>query len=54
MEEVRSELKRQGNKVNNEDWQKALDLDLMIDLLKKGNKERAKAALLDNLKALQK
>ncbi|MFC1981208.1 bifunctional precorrin-2 dehydrogenase/sirohydrochlorin ferrochelatase [Chloroflexota bacterium] len=54
VEEVRSELKRQGIKVNSDDWQKALDLDLMIDLLKKGNKERAKAALLDNLKALQK
>ncbi|MFC1929612.1 bifunctional precorrin-2 dehydrogenase/sirohydrochlorin ferrochelatase [Chloroflexota bacterium] len=54
VEEVRSELKRQGIKVNSDGWQKALDLDLMIDLLKKRNKERAKAALLDNLKALQK
>ncbi|MFC2013882.1 bifunctional precorrin-2 dehydrogenase/sirohydrochlorin ferrochelatase [Chloroflexota bacterium] len=54
VEEVRSELKRQGIKVNSDDWQKALDLDLIIDLLKQGNKERAKAALLNNLKALQK
>ena len=51
---MRSELKRQGIKVNSDEWQKALDLDLMIDSSKKRNKEPAKAALLDNLKALQK
>lgn len=52
--EVRSEIRGQGTKVNGDDWQKALDLDLLIDLLKKGNSEKARALLLSNLKALQK
>lgn len=54
IKEVRVELGRRGIKVNSDNWQKALDLDLMVDLIKKGNKERAKAFLLDNLKASQK
>ena len=52
VEEVRGELKQQGVKVNSDVWQKALDLELLIDLIKKGNKEQAKAALFDNLKAI--
>lgn len=51
--EVRAELRRKGIKVAGDDWQKALDLDLMIDLLKKGDKERAKLVLRDSLKASQ-
>ena len=51
--EVRAELKYQGIKVAGDDWRKALDLDLMIDLLRKGDKERAKVVLRDNLKASQ-
>ena len=51
---VRAEIKRLGIKVNGDDWQKALDLDLLIDLLKKGDSEKARALLLSNLKALQK
>jgi len=51
VEEVRTELRRQGIKVDSDDWQKALDLDLMIDLLKKGEREKAKSVLLSNLKA---
>lgn len=54
IDQVRMELKRQGIKVNGDDWQKALDLDLMAELIKKGDKERARAVLLDNLKLLQK
>lgn len=50
VEEVRAELKQQGIKVDSDVWQEALDLDILIDLLKKGNKEQAKAVLLDNLK----
>ncbi len=49
VEEIRGELKQQGIKVDSDVWQKALDIDLLLDLLKKGNKEQAKAALLDNL-----
>ena len=52
--EVRAEVKDQGIKVNGDDWQKALDLDLMLDLLKKGDREKAGTVLLDNLKTLQK
>jgi precorrin-2 dehydrogenase/sirohydrochlorin ferrochelatase len=48
--EVRAEVKRQGIKVSSDGWQKALDLDLMIDLLRKGDTEKAQAVLLDNLK----
>ena len=52
--EVRAEIKQMGIKVNGEDWQKALDLDLLIDLLKKGDGKKARSLLLGNLKALQK
>jgi precorrin-2 dehydrogenase/sirohydrochlorin ferrochelatase len=48
--EVRTEVKRQGIEVSGDGWQEALDLDLMIDLLKKGDAEKARAVLLDNLK----
>ncbi len=54
IDEVRMEVKSQGIKVNGEDWQKALDLDLLIDLLKKNDRERARNLLLDNLIAPQK
>lgn len=52
--EVRTEIKRQGIKVDGDDWQEALDLDLMIDLLKKGDGEKARAILLKNLRMSQK
>jgi len=52
--EVRAEVRQQGIKVTGDDWQEALDLDLMIDLLKRGDDQKAKAVLLDNLKARQK
>jgi siroheme synthase-like protein len=47
--EVRAEVKRRGIKVSGDDWQEALDLDLMLDLLQKGDGEKAKAVLLDKL-----
>jgi siroheme synthase-like protein len=53
IDEVRMEIKSQGIKVNGEDWQKALDVDLLISLLKKGDREQAKNLLLSNLKALR-
>jgi siroheme synthase-like protein len=52
--EVRAEVKRQGIKVTGDDWQGAIDLDLMIALLKRGDTEKARAALLDSLKTRQK
>ncbi len=47
--EVRAEVRRRGIKVSGDDWQEALDLDLMLSLLKKGDEEKAKAVLLKNL-----
>ncbi len=47
--EVRTEVKRQGIEVSGDGWQEALDLDLMIDLLKRGDAEKARAVLIDNL-----
>ncbi len=54
IDEVRAEVKKQGIKVTGDAWQEALDLDLLGDLLGRGDKERAKGILLSNLKARQK
>ena len=51
--EVRGEVKQQGMKIDGPDWQKALDLDQLLDLLRKGETEKARAALLSNLKTKQ-
>lgn len=48
--EVRVEVKRQGIKVTEDGWQEAIDLDLLIELLKKGEGEKARAVLLSSLK----
>ena len=48
--EVRAELKRGGIKIDGDGWQEVLDLDLLLDMLRKGERERAKAALLGKLK----
>jgi len=53
VDEVRSELKRQGIKVNGYGWQEAIDLDTLIELLRAGQNEKAKATLLANLKRLR-
>lgn len=53
IDEVRMEIRSQGIKVKGDDWQKAIDLDLLIDLLKKNEIEQARNLLLSNLKALQ-
>ncbi len=52
--EVRTEIKRQGIKVSSNAWREALDLDLLVDLVKKGDNEKAKAFLLSSLKKRQK
>jgi precorrin-2 dehydrogenase / sirohydrochlorin ferrochelatase len=49
VEEIRQELKGSLIKVRNDEWQKALDLDLLVALLKKGEKEKASEALRRNL-----
>jgi siroheme synthase-like protein len=47
--EVRAELKRRKIKITGDDWQEALDLDFIIDLLKRGEEKKAKAVLLENI-----
>lgn len=50
LDEVRTELKQQGIAVGGGDWQAALDLDRLTELLSKGEKEKAKALILNKLK----
>ena len=49
IDEVRSELKRQGIKVNGDAWQEAIDLDLLSERLSAGQVKETKAILLSNL-----
>ena len=51
VEETRSAMRRKGMKIHAERWQDALDLDLLARLLRKGQKEKAKAALMRKLKS---
>jgi len=48
--EVRAETKREGIKIADDHWQEALDIDLLLELLKKGKMEKTKAILLSRLK----
>ncbi len=48
--DVRAEIKRQGIKVDSNAWQKALDLDLLISLLKQGEVQEARAILVNSIK----
>jgi len=50
VEEVRSTLRRKGIRVNAERWQNALDLDFLAQLLRTGQKDKAKAVLVKKLK----
>lgn len=52
--EVRAEAKKQKIEVDGNDWQEALDLDLLLELLKRGEEKKAKTTLLTNLKTRQK
>jgi precorrin-2 dehydrogenase/sirohydrochlorin ferrochelatase len=47
--EVRSELKQKGVKVDSDEWQKALDLDLLISMVQDGRSEEVKTILLNKL-----
>ncbi len=51
--EVRSEIRREGMRIEDDRWQEALNLDLLLELLKKGEREKAKAILLSRLKKKQ-
>jgi len=48
--EVRAEIKREGIKISSDHWQEALDIDLLLELLRKGERKKAKAILLGGLK----
>ncbi|MGA2463587.1 MAG: bifunctional precorrin-2 dehydrogenase/sirohydrochlorin ferrochelatase [Thermodesulfobacteriota bacterium] len=48
--EVRSTLKEKGYIVDAEAWQEALDLDLLIQLVRSGQRKKAKVILLSKLK----
>lgn len=48
--EVRSELKNQKERIDAEAWQKALDLDVLIGLVREGERDKARALLLEKLK----
>jgi precorrin-2 dehydrogenase/sirohydrochlorin ferrochelatase len=47
--EVRSEMLKRGLRFSGDDWQEALSLDPILDLLKKGNRQAAKQFLINNL-----
>ena len=50
VEEVRFELKQQGVSIDSDTWQKALDLDLLINLVKAGRTQEARNTLFNDLK----
>lgn len=52
IEEVRAEIRKKGKTVSGDDWQKALDLDLLVELLRAGQREKAKTTLLNSLETL--
>lgn len=49
--EVRTEIRQQKIMIDSDGWQKAIDLDLLLGLLEKGERETARVTLLSNLKA---
>ena len=51
--EVRAEAKKQNIVVDGDGWQEAIDLDRILEHLRKGEEEKAKQTLLSNLKAKQ-
>jgi len=52
--EIRSEMKKKGLRVSAKAWQKSLDLDSLILLLKASRHEEAKVTLLGKLKPTKK
>ncbi|MDO8578656.1 MAG: bifunctional precorrin-2 dehydrogenase/sirohydrochlorin ferrochelatase [Dehalococcoidales bacterium] len=49
IEEIRSEIKRRGLSIDSETWQDALDLDLLAGLIEKGQTEKAREIITQNL-----
>ena len=53
LDEVRAEARKQNIVVDGDGWQEAIDLDRILEHLRKGEDEKAKQTVLDNLKAKQ-
>lgn len=53
IDEVRSEMKQRGVTASSNVWQKALDLDSIVEMVRAGQGEEAKATLLSNLEMLK-
>jgi siroheme synthase-like protein len=51
--EARSSMKKRGIFLGAKVWQKGLDLDSLIKLIQKGQKEKAKTLLLNKLKSIE-
>ena len=51
VEEVRQDMLKQGVRFDSSAWQEALDLDLLMGLLKNGETGKAREALLNSLQA---
>ncbi|MCX5996473.1 MAG: bifunctional precorrin-2 dehydrogenase/sirohydrochlorin ferrochelatase [Chloroflexi bacterium] len=49
IEGVRREVKNLKLKVSSKQWQEAIDLELMLDLIRQGNSQKARAILLERL-----
>jgi precorrin-2 dehydrogenase/sirohydrochlorin ferrochelatase len=49
VEEVRSELRQKGITIPGEAWQRALDLEPLLDMLRRGQRDEAKRRLQDSL-----
>ncbi len=47
--DVRATIKKRGIKVSSRDWQEAIDLDAMIDLIRQGCAQKAREILLNRL-----
>jgi len=52
-DEVRSELKQQGITVSGDAWQQVLNLNSLIELLRRGKNQQAKEIMLSKLKILE-
>lgn len=49
IEEARADVKRQGRKISGDQWQQAIELDAMINLIKAGKAGEARDLLASNL-----
>jgi hypothetical protein len=46
---VRSELKQNGITATGEDWQRALDINMLLALIREGKNDEAKQRLVESL-----